>query len=231
MSCDLDAVRWEVPTSAVRLAAADTWGAASRDVVRVSGPDALNYLHSQCSQRLDDLAVGERRWSLVLEPTGHVIALVGVTRTDDTVVDIDLDPGAGEAVAARLTRFLLRTAAVVEHVAEADDVSPEAERMRVTGGWPRHGAEIVEGSTLPAELGVADLAVSFTKGCYPGQELVERMDSRGASAPWRLIVVMTPAQVGEVVTVAGEDVGTITSAAGDVCIARVKRAVLATHSH
>ena len=231
MSCDLDAVRWEMPEPAARLAAADTWSTASRGGLRVSGPDALSYLHSQCSQRLDDLAVGERRWSLILQPTGHVIALVGMSRSDDTVIDIDVDPGAAEAVAARLQRFLLRTDAVVEHVAEAGEVDPEVERARVAGGWPRHGAEIVEGSTLPAELGVADLAVSFTKGCYPGQELVERMDSRGASAPWRLIVVMAPAQVGDVVTAAGEDVGVITSAAGDVCIARVKRAVLAADPH
>lgn len=231
MSCDLDAVRWEVPTSAARLAAADTWSTASRDVLRVSGPDALSYLHSQCSQHLNDLGVGERRWSLVLEPTGHVIALVGVTRSDDTVVDIDLDPGAAEAVTARLQRFLLRTAAVIEHVAKANEVDPEVEQARVAGGWPRHGAEIAVGSTLPAELGVADLAVSFTKGCYPGQELVERMDSRGASAPWRLIVVTIPAQVGDVVTAAGDEVGVVTSAAGDACIARVKRAVLTTDPH
>ncbi len=231
MSCDLDAVRWEVPEPAARLEAADTWSTRSRDVVRVSGPDALSYLHSQCSQRLDDLAVGERRWSLVLEPTGHVIAVVGVSRSDDAVVDIDVDPGAAEAVVARLQRFLLRTAAVIEHLAEAGEVDPEVERARVAGGWPRHGAEIVVGSTLPAELGVADLAVSFTKGCYPGQELVERMDSRGASAPWRLIVVMAPTKVGDVVTVAGEDVGAITSSSGDVSIARVKRAVLATEPH
>ena len=40
------------------------------------------------------------------------------------------------------------------------------------------GAEIVPGETIPAETGLTDVAVSFTKGCYPGQELVERMDSR-----------------------------------------------------
>ena len=45
------------------------------------------------------------------------------------------------------------------------------------------GAEIVPGETIPAVTGVTGVAVSFTKGCYPGQELVERMDSRGAEAP------------------------------------------------
>ena len=44
------------------------------------------------------------------------------------------------------------------------------------------GREITE-VTIPAESGVVPFAVSFTKGCYPGQELVERMDSRGSQAP------------------------------------------------
>jgi folate-binding protein YgfZ len=54
---------------------------------------------------------------------------------------------------------------------------------RIDAVWPAMGAEIVPGESIPAELGVNDVAVSFTKGCYPGQELVERMDSRAATAP------------------------------------------------
>lgn len=57
---------------------------------------------------------------------------------------------------------------------------------RVDAVWPAMGSEIVPGDTIPAETGIVQMAVSFTKGCYPGQELVERMDSRGASAPRRL---------------------------------------------
>ena len=45
------------------------------------------------------------------------------------------------------------------------------------------------GETIPAETGVAEAAVDFKKGCYPGQELVERMDSRGAGAPRRLRIL------------------------------------------
>lgn len=54
---------------------------------------------------------------------------------------------------------------------------------RIEAAWPAMGAEIVPGETIPAETGITDVAVSFTKGCYPGQELVERMDSRAATAP------------------------------------------------
>ena len=51
------------------------------------------------------------------------------------------------------------------------------------------GAEILPGETIPAETGLAETAISFTKGCYPGQELVERMDSRGSTAPRHLTVL------------------------------------------
>lgn len=54
---------------------------------------------------------------------------------------------------------------------------------RIDAAWPAMGAEIVPGETIPAETGITDVAVNFTKGCYPGQELVERMDSRAVTAP------------------------------------------------
>jgi len=83
---------------------------------------------------------------------------------------------------------------------------------RIDAVWPQMGAEILPGETIPAETGITDVAVSFTKGCYPGQELVERMDSRGAAAPRRLQRVRVADRVGEV-----------TSAAGGWALAYVKR--------
>ena len=86
---------------------------------------------------------------------------------------------------------------------------------RIDAVWPAMGSEIVPGETIPAETGITDSAVSFTKGCYPGQELVERMDSRGASAPKLLQRVRV-----------GDAVGTITSAQGESALAYVKRSDL-----
>ena len=227
MSIDLDTVNWALPTTAGLSAAGEAWLRGPRDIVRITGPDALSYLHSQCSQRLDDLDVGERRWSLLLSPAGEVVAVIGVRRVAGSEVEIDADVGAGRAVMERLQRFLLRTAAEIERV--DSDTAPDAEvdGLRITGGWPRHGAEIRESGTLAAELGLNELAVSFTKGCYPGQELVERMDSRGAQAPWRLVVVECPGDVGDVVVHNGAEVGVVTSSSGAAVLARVRRSVIA----
>ena len=90
---------------------------------------------------------------------------------------------------------------------------------RIDAVWPQMGAEIVPGETIPAETGITGAAVSFTKGCYPGQELVERMDSRGATAPKLLQRIV----VGD-----GEPLGTITSRSGPVALAYVKRSALQT---
>lgn len=86
---------------------------------------------------------------------------------------------------------------------------------RIDAVWPAMGAEIAPGETIPAETGITDVAVSFTKGCYPGQELVERMDSRGATAP-RLLQLVDPTTFN----------GEITSRLGDRALAYLKRSEL-----
>ena len=52
------------------------------------------------------------------------------------------------------------------------------EAVRIRAGLPVNGAELVD-KTIPAESGLVPVAASMTKGCYVGQELVARIDSRG----------------------------------------------------
>lgn len=203
--------------------------ADARDHVIVDGPDAMTYLQSQIAQDIRGVAVGDATWTLVLEPTGKVDSLARLTRTGDETFDFDVDAGFGEPLAARLSRFKIRVKADITVVASTSPEPDDAhEAARVAAGWPRMGFEIVPGETIPAVTGVARLAVSFTKGCYPGQELVERMDSRGADAPrsLRIVEMADGAEVGDPLTDSdGRDVGTITSVSplGDLALAYVKR--------
>ena len=104
----------------------------------------------------------------------------------------------------------------------------EAELLesRVQALWPEMGVDITA-EMIPAETSVVEVAVSFTKGCYPGQELVERMDSRGSMAPRRLCRVNcasgTLAQ--DEVLVNGEVVGKYTTVSGMIALALIKRGV------
>lgn len=57
-----------------------------------------------------------------------------------------------------------------------------AEAERIVAGIPKMGSELHE-RTIPGETGLVPITVSFTKGCYTGQELVARIDSRGGNVP------------------------------------------------
>jgi tRNA-modifying protein YgfZ len=202
-----------------------------RDRVVVRGPDALSYLHSQIAQDVRALPVGDAAWTLVLEPTGKVNTLARVTRTDEDEFTFDIDAGFGEVLADRLRRFKIRVDAEVEvHDAAVPEPAPTNEDARIEAGWPRMGHEIVPGETIPAVTGVVGVAVNFTKGCYPGQELVERMDSRGAEAPssLRILAIGTDVPLGTVVDhpvidTSGTTIGTITSVGTTHALATIKR--------
>lgn len=190
---------------------------AQCDVVRVEGVEAAGYLQGQLSQDIDALAVGDEAWSFVLAPTGRIDAFVRVARVAETAFSLAVDAGFGEALETRLRRFLLRTKATVTlEEAQPGESGDDDELARIQEGRIGMATEIDE-RTVPAETGWADRAVSFTKGCYTGQELVARMDSRVAEPPRRLVrltVADPDLAAGASIVVDGAEVGRVTSAAG-----------------
>jgi folate-binding protein YgfZ len=69
---------------------------------------------------------------------------------------------------------------------------PDAfEACRITSGVPAMGTELTA-KTIAAEAGLVERTVSFTKGCYTGQELVARLDARGSKVARRLVGVVAP---------------------------------------
>ena len=105
----------------------------------------------------------------------------------------------------------------------------EYERRRILAAVPVSGVD-VGADTIPAEAGrwTIEQAVSFTKGCYTGQELVARIDSRGGNVPRPLRVLRfegTVAAGDDVLDGEGQVVGRLTSAAGDVAMGPLARRV------
>ncbi len=109
---------------------------------------------------------------------------------------------------------------------EIDDAAFEQARIRA--GVPRLGLDIGE-NTIPAEGGanLIEGSVSFTKGCYTGQELVARIDSRGGNVPrpLRVLIGEQALEIGGVVTFDGREAGVVTSAAGKAALAPLMRKV------
>ncbi len=66
------------------------------------------------------------------------------------------------------------------------------EACRIASGIPAMGSELTD-KTIAAEAGLVERSVSFTKGCYTGQELIARLDSRGNNVPRRLVGVIADA--------------------------------------
>lgn len=161
----------------------------------------------------------------VIEPEAH----------RSTVV---VGEGAGELLADGHTQGWRTADFGVEAVELLDgqvDAGPlaqeELERLRILARTPRLGAEL-DDRVLPAEAGLEDRAISFTKGCYPGQEPVARLHYRGhPNRGLRVLALDPPVPAYDAeLALDGKVVGRITSWAPDpdhgvVCLAYVRREV------
>jgi folate-binding protein YgfZ len=176
-----------------------------RAYVRVSGPDAADYLQRMVSNDVDVLAAGEACPALLLTAKARVIAPVVVWRRGEDDYLVLTEPELGEVVRALLTRMRLRATCEIE-LEEHSSVlvfggegfatdfdgarelvdsgleptidAAELERRRIEARVPRWGREIDE-RVMPAEAGLDATHVDFAKGCYPGQEPVARLHYRG----------------------------------------------------
>jgi folate-binding protein YgfZ len=133
---------------------------------------------------------------------GDVAALA--VRTD---VGVDLICDAADT--EKLTYALLARGAAPASAAAA-------ECLRVERGRPRYGVDLDE-TTIPQEAGLNARAVSFTKGCYVGQETVARLYYRGKpNRHLRGLRLSAPAASGEALHLAERIVGCVGSSVGSV---------------
>jgi folate-binding protein YgfZ len=151
-------------------------------------------------------------YASVLEPKGSISARVDWGAVPG--IEILGEPAAIDAVVAELVD------------AGAAPISDDAyEAMRIEAGIPRQGFDIDE-TTIAQEAFLERDAVSFTKGCFLGQELVCRIDTRGhVNRLLRRLRAEAPLVRGASVLADGKEVGTVTSAAGNVGLAMVRRQV------
>jgi folate-binding protein YgfZ len=109
--------------------------------------------------------------------------------------------------------------------AGAVEMSPEAaETLRIEAGVPRFGTDM-DTETIPLEAGIEERAISFTKGCYPGQEVIIRVVHRGGGRVARRLVGVTVAAdavpaYGAPVRAGEKEVGKIRSTAWSPALGR-----------
>jgi tRNA-modifying protein YgfZ len=112
---------------------------------------------------------------------------------------------------------------VLDAASDGADVE-ELERQRIEAGTPRWGREL-DDRILPAEAGLDETAVSFTKGCYPGQEPIARLRYRGKVNRRLRVLAVVDATPGDEVHYDGKAVGRVTSAVPGVALAYVRTEV------
>jgi folate-binding protein YgfZ len=193
------------------------------------------------SNDVEALQVGDACLALLLTAKARVIAPLVVWRRGEEDFLLLTEPELGEPVRALLVRMRLRAKCEIEleeHTSALvfggdgiatdfpgayevlDDASlaatldaEELERRRIEARVPRWGREIDE-RVLPAEAGLETTHVSFSKGCYPGQEPIARLHYRGkANRALRVLELADVPPYDAELTHEGKVVGRVTSAA------------------
>jgi folate-binding protein YgfZ len=221
--------------------------ARPRDYVRVAGPDAEDFLQRMLS---NDVTEAPCR-AMLLTPKARLIApLVVVRRAADDFLLLT-EPDLGQTVGATLLRARfaakveiepeVHTSVVVfgeeggipnEELGEPGselldaDVTPtlsadEVERIRIESAAPAWGKEL-DDTILPAEAGLDETHVSFTKGCYPGQEPIARLHYRGKVNRSLQALEVEGAEPGDEIRHGEKVVGRVTSAVGDRALGYVR---------
>jgi folate-binding protein YgfZ len=216
-----------------------------RAYLGVRGPDAEEYLQRMVSNDVAALGPGESCAALLLTPKARLIALLVVLRRAPDDFLVLTEPELVGAVRGQLVRMRLRARCEIEPEDHrsviafgaaggipAPEYGPEAvelvdadlepslgaeelELRRIEAGGPAWGKEL-DDRVLPAEAGLTETHVSFTKGCYPGQEPVARLHYRGhPNRSLRRLAIDAP-EVPEPeaeLSLEGKVVGRVTSAA------------------
>jgi folate-binding protein YgfZ len=217
-----------------------------RAYVRVQGPDAVDYLNRMLSNDVPESGSVD---ALLLTAKARVIAPVLVWRRGDDDVLLLTEPELGDVLRAQLARMRFAAKCEIEaeehvstivlggrdgivnrdygmpavEVLDSDvDGDADLERLRIEAATPVYGREL-DDRVLPAEAGLEERAISFSKGCYPGQEPIARQHFRGKVNRRLRVLEVKGTPPAETAVVHGEkEVGRVTSAVDGLALAYVR---------
>jgi tRNA-modifying protein YgfZ len=225
-----------------------------RGYVAVTGPEAVDLLERMVSNEVVSLEPGEARRALLLTPKSRIVAPLRVVREGPEEFLLLTEPDLAETVASTLTRARFAAKCEIEvkqyrgylRLGEGDgirndDYGVEAweswsdeelaaadphdlEPLRIDAGTPAWGKEL-DATILPAEAGLDETHVSFTKGCYPGQEPIARLHYRGHPNRRLRVLEVADASPGDEIVLGEKPVGRVTSAVPGRALGYVRREV------
>jgi tRNA-modifying protein YgfZ len=225
-----------------------------RGYVAVTGPEAADFLERMVSNEVVSLELGEARPALLLTPKSRIVAPLRVARESADAFLLITEAELAETVASTLQRARFAAKCAIEvkpyrgylRLGEGDGIrndeygveayeswtddereaadADELEPLRIEAGAPAWGKELDE-TVLPAEAGLDETHVSFTKGCYPGQEPIARLHYRGRPNRRLRVLEVGEAQPGDEIFQGVKVVGRVTSAVPGRALGYVRREV------
>jgi folate-binding protein YgfZ len=225
-----------------------------RGYVAVTGPEAADFLERMVSNEVASLEPREARPALLLTPKGRIVAPLRAVREGPEAFLLITEAELAEAVASALLRARFAAKCEIEvrpyngylrfgdgagirnedygveaheswdeeelEAAPADELEP----LRIAAATPAWGKELDE-SVLPAEAGLDETHISFTKGCYPGQEPIARLHYRGHPNRRLRVLEVEAASPGDEIFLGEKAVGRVTSAVPGRALGYVRREV------
>ena len=147
--------------------------------IRLTGPDAERYLNGQVSNDVRLTEDGRMIEACLLDAKGRLQFFVQIHREgEDLVVQGPLE--VAEELMARLDKYLIadNVELIDESMDDAAFITVQNETRRILDGTPKWPNEISPG-ILPPEANLEQKSISYTKGCYTGQEVISRMKRAG----------------------------------------------------
>lgn len=150
--------------------------------ILVTGKDRISVLHNILTQDIQKLKVGQKTLAALLSSQGKILAWMEVFLFEESILLLT-EPGFEEKTILFLDRYIISEEVELKNVSQENfpvKTNPLAldtwEMLRIRQGIPRYGIDMDE-NTILSETGLEKIAASETKGCYPGQEVVARIET------------------------------------------------------
>ena len=227
---------------------------SDRGVLAVSGADRASWLQGLLTNDVEAVRDGHTQYSAYLTPQGRMITDMNVAVRANRIL-LDVPAPLAAALRDKLDALIFSEDAQVtdesgrlsvwtvirrdEFVTVIDETLPDEyaglveinldtfEVIRIERGVPRFLADMGE-DTIPLEAGIEDRAISFSKGCYVGQEVIVRVTHRGGGRVAKKLVRWIADASADIVPLPDsrifsfdKDIGRVTSAAFSPNINRV----------
>ncbi|MCB0272307.1 MAG: hypothetical protein KDD46_04775 [Bdellovibrionales bacterium] len=204
-------------------------------ILSVTGVDRIDFLHRLLTQDIKSLSTQQGAWSCLLTPKSKLIAFMFVQIRDDQVL-LFMDDRVVKNVKTTLSMYAItedvdiqpfqapvyivfdKNRIVVSETVEDDLTSLTFEAFevdRVKRGFALFDTDYQD--PIPLEVPFMHQAISFTKGCYVGQETIARLYARGMHVNRKLLQVKAQGLIApsDPIYANGDEVGVITTAVND----------------